>query len=78
MVKTLTTFIPEGDIYRLIIQASKQSKSEEVKQKAERFEIWIFDDILPTIRKTGGYVNNDDLFINTYLPYADENNKDYV
>ena len=29
----------------------------------------------PTIRKTGGYVNNDELFISTYLPYADENTK---
>ena len=30
---------------------------------------------LPTIRKTGGYVNNDNLFIDTYLPFADEQTK---
>lgn len=23
---------------------------------AERFESWVFDEVLPTIRKTGGYV----------------------
>ncbi len=60
-------YIPEGDLYRLII-ASKMPK-------AEKFEKWIFDKVLPTIRKTGGYVNNDEMFINTYLPYADDNTK---
>jgi phage antirepressor YoqD-like protein len=35
----------------------------------------VFDEVLPTIRKTGGYVGNDDLFINTYLPFADEPTK---
>lgn len=64
--------IPEGDIYRLIVKAADQSKNEEIRAKAERFEKWIFDEVLPTIRRTGGYVANDDLFIETYLPYADE------
>lgn len=39
--------IPEGDIYRLIIRSQLPS--------AERFESWVFDDVLPTIRQTGGY-----------------------
>lgn len=64
--------IPEGDIYRLIVKAADQSKNPEIKQKAEEFEKWIFEVVLPTIRKTGGYVANDDLFIQTYLPFADE------
>lgn len=63
----LMNVIPEGDIYRLA------AKSE--LPGAEKFESWIFDEVLPTIRKTGGYVANEDLFINTYLPYADENTK---
>ena len=29
-------------------------------------------EILPTIRKTGGYVANEDVFVETYLPFADE------
>lgn len=40
-------FIPEGDIYRLIIRSQLPS--------AERFERWVFDEVLPQIRQTGGY-----------------------
>lgn len=40
-------FIPEGDIYRLA------AKSE--LPGADKFESWIFDEVLPSIRKTGGY-----------------------
>ena len=60
-------FITEGNLYRLITR----SKLPE----AEKFEVWVFDEILPTIRKTGGYVANEDMFINTYLPFADEQTK---
>lgn len=60
-------FIPEGDVYRLITHSKLP--------KAEEFEKWVFDEVLPTIRKTGGYVANDDLFINTYLPTADDATK---
>ena len=55
--------IPEGDLYRLISHSNLPS--------AEKFESWIFDEVLPIIRKTGGYVNNDEVFIETYLPFAD-------
>lgn len=40
-------FIPEGDIYRLA------AKSE--LPGADEFERWIFDEVLPAIRKTGQY-----------------------
>ena len=60
-------FIGEGDMYRLITHSKLES--------AERFERWIFDEVLPTIRNTGGYVHNEDLFINTYLPFVDDNTK---
>lgn len=40
-------FIPEGDVYRLITHSKLPA--------AERFEKWVFDEVLPTIRKTGGY-----------------------
>lgn len=46
-----------------------------IKEKAERFEKWIFDEVLPTIRKTGGYVANEDLFVDTYLPFVDDATK---
>ena len=47
--------IPEGDVYRLIIKAGQQVNSQEIKERAERLEKWIFDDILPTLRKSGSY-----------------------
>lgn len=47
--------IPEGDVYRLIIKAGQQGNSKEIKEKADELEKWIFDDILPTLRKTGTY-----------------------
>jgi prophage antirepressor-like protein len=54
-----TNMIPEGDIYRLIIKAADQSRSPAVKEKAERFEKWLFDEVLPSIRKTGGYFTDE-------------------
>lgn len=41
------SFIPEGDVYRLITHSKLPS--------AERFERWVFDEVLPGIRRTGGY-----------------------
>ena len=43
--------IPEGDIFRL------GAKSELAG--AEKFEAWIFDEVLPCIRKTGMYVTDE-------------------
>lgn len=41
--------IPEGDMYRLITHSKLES--------AERFESWVFDDVLPSIRQNGYYEN---------------------
>ena len=41
-------FISEGDVYRLIVHSRLPG--------AERFEKWVFDEVLPMIRKTGGYM----------------------
>lgn len=60
-------FIPEGDVYRLIAHSKLPT--------AEKFESWVFDEVLPSIRKTGGYVNDDEMFVQTYLPFADEQTK---
>ena len=54
-----TNMIPESDIYRLIIKAAEQSKNPEIKAKAERFEKWIFEEVLPSIRKHGAYITTD-------------------
>lgn len=45
--------IPEGDIYRLITRSELPN--------AEKFESWVFDDVLPTIRKHGVYATDETL-----------------
>lgn len=60
-------FIPENIFYRLAMKAKNET--------AEKFQALVADEIIPTIRRTGGYVNNDEQFINTYLPFADDNTK---
>lgn len=64
------TFIPEGDVYRLIIKSKLPN--------AEKFEAWVMDEVLPTIRKSGGYINNVDLMVNTYFSDIPENQKTLV
>ena len=60
-------YIPENIFYRLAMKAKNET--------AEKFQALVADEIIPTIRRTGGYVANDDVFIDTYLPYADEQTK---
>ena len=57
-------FIPEGDVYRLVAHSKLP--------RAAEFESWIFDKILPQINHTGGYVSNEDMFIENYLPFLEE------
>lgn len=61
-------FIPEGDVYRLVAHSKLP--------RAAEFESWIFDKILPQINQTGGYVANEDMFIDNYLPFLDEPYRD--
>lgn len=68
-------FINESGLYSLIFGAAKQGNNPEIKEKAKQFKRWVTAEVLPTIRKTGGYVANEDMFINTYLPFADEQTK---
>lgn len=46
-------FIPEGDLYRLIIRSKLPA--------AERFERWVFDTVLPSIRRHGAYITENTL-----------------
>ena len=69
-------FIPEGDLYRLIIRSNLP--------KAEQFERWVFDEVLPSIRKYGLYatdtliddiLNNPDLGIKLFKEYKQAKEK---
>ena len=46
--ETEMSFIPEGDVYRLICSSQLPT--------AEKFERWVFDEVLPTIRKHGAFM----------------------
>ncbi len=45
-------FIPEKDLYRCIFQSRKPS--------ARKFQDWVFDEVLPALRKDGGYIVSTD------------------
>lgn len=57
-------FVNEPGLYSLVLGSRKP--------EAKVFKRWVTSDILPSIRRTGGYVANEDMFLNTYLPHADE------
>ena len=52
--KQKAKFISEGNLYRLIVHSKLPS--------AERFEKWVFDEVLPTIRKHGSYLTKEKLW----------------
>lgn len=56
--------INESGLYSLVL-SSKMPKAKE-------FRRWVTSHVLPTIRKTGGYVANEDMFIENYLPFLEE------
>lgn len=45
--KQIANYIPEGDLWRLIIRSRLPA--------AQKFEKWLFDEVLPELRRTGGY-----------------------
>ncbi len=45
--KQIANYIPEGDLYRLIIRSRLPA--------AQKFEKWLFDEVLPELRRTGDY-----------------------
>lgn len=61
--------INESGLYSLILSSKLPS--------AKEFKHWVTSEVLPSIRKTGGYINpsQSDLFLDTYLPFADQNTR---
>ncbi len=62
-------YISEGDIYRLITHSELP--------EAERFERWVFDEVLPTIRRHGMYardelLDNPDIAIAAFTALKEE------
>lgn len=59
-------FLTESGVYKLIFKSHKE--------EAERFQDWVTDEVLPTIRKTGGMVveGREEDFVNNYFPSFSE------
>lgn len=65
-------YISEGDIYRLVVKSHMPY--------AEQFESWIFDEIVPSVRKHGMYatdelLDNPDLLIQVATALKEEREK---
>lgn len=63
-------FIPESAVYKLAFKASSAI--------AERFQDWLAVEVIPTIRKTGGYISNADLMVNTYFGALGQEHKGLI
>lgn len=59
--------INESGVYSLILRSKLPS--------AKQFKRWVTSEILPSIRKTGGYVGDVEKFINTYFSSFPEHTK---
>jgi prophage antirepressor-like protein len=71
-----TKIIPESDVYRLIMRSNKE--------EAEKFQDWVMEDVLPSIRKRGIYatdnvvdkfLNDPDFAIKLLTEYKEEKQK---
>jgi len=58
------TAVSESGLYAVILRSDKP--------QAKPFRKWVTTEVLPTIRRTGGYVANEDMFIENYLPFLEE------
>lgn len=61
------TIINESGLYSLVLGSRKP--------EAKAFKRWITHDIIPTIRKTGGYVNDTAQFVESYFGQLEPNQK---
>lgn len=62
-------FLTEDGLYETLMQSTKP-KAKQFKSEIKR--------ILKEIRKTGGYVNDEEIFVSTYFANADEQTKGFI
>lgn len=66
----LPEYIPENIFYRLAMKAKNEV--------AERFQAKVADEILPTLRRTGGYISNAKMMVNVYFSDVPEEQKTII
>lgn len=62
--------INESGLYSLVLSSKLPS--------AKAFKRWVTHDVIPTIRKTGGYVDDTSAFVNAYFPELNETQKTVI
>jgi len=81
------TILNESGLYYILFYMQPQkakgvsqndSLIEERITKLKKFKHWVTSEVLPTIRKTGGYINNVDLMVNTYFSDIPDEQKSLV
>lgn len=64
------TFVNEAGLYSLVLGSRKP--------EAKAFKRWITHEVIPTIRKTGGFVASPDAFVENYFPNVIKEQKDIL
>lgn len=64
------TFINEDALYDVIFDSRKP--------EAKQFRKWVVSEVLPSIRKTGGYVASTEMFIESYFGNLDDQAKKFL
>lgn len=64
--KQTVTVINESGVYDLIFDASRQGKNADIRRKATEFRHWVTNDVLPSIRKNGMYMTDEEAYAITH------------
>lgn len=64
------TVINESGLYSLVLSSKLPG--------AKKFKKWITSEVIPTIRKTGGYVDNSSKFVDNYFSNLSKNTKEII
>lgn len=67
---TIATFVTEPGLYSVILGSDSKN--------AKPFKKWVFEEVLPAIRKTGGYVDESYKFVESYFTDLDEDTKKFI
>ena len=64
------SIVNEPGLYTLVLGSRKP--------EAKAFKRWVTHEVIPTIRKTGGYVNDETIFVENYFSHVDEFTKSFL
>lgn len=67
---TIATFVTEPGLYSVILGSDSKN--------AKPFKKWVFEEVLPAIRKTGGYIDESYKFVESYFTDLDEGTKKFI